>query len=773
MPFDPRQIRRWLLSAAALLVLLVLAFYLYGRWRLRTVVRTTPQRLGVNVERSSQGFSLSKSENGRTLFTIHAAKAIEYKEGGHAQLQDVNIVIYGKTGDRFDQISGSDFEYDPASGDVIAHGDVEIDLEANTQGPLRPDQAPPKEQKNLIHISTKGLAFNQKTGIATTRERVDFRIPQAQGSAVGAVMDAHANTLQLRSAVEVSGSGPSPSHLTARSALLTKAPRQAVLDAAHITQGERAFDASKLVIFLTEDNHVDHMEAAGDVHSSELADSGQRYDLHAPEARFLMAAQNKLRTVVLPQGGVMDSAGPQQSHGTAHRATVDLDDQQHVRRVHAEGDVHLSQNRPQQPAQTQDKKQDQRSMQNMELIADAVDAFAGAPGKLGHAETLGAARIELQPQSAPAAAPSGKTVVTAGKFNATFDGQNRIRTLHGEPDAKIVSPGATPKDPPRVSTSQMLDVLFAPQQSGGIESMVQKGDLHYADGTHQAFADQGRYTPADQVLLLTGSPRVQDEQGTTTANVIRMNRATGDASAEGAVKSTYNQTKPQPGGAMLASGDPVHVTARSLTASKSTGVAHYSGDVRLWQSANILESPAIDFERQQRVMVARGNVAHPVTSEFVQAGSKGQAPVHISAMRFTYSDEQRKAHYEENVVMTSDQGRLTANELDIFLKPAQQQHQSASQDSNQTPAPSQIDHAIANGQVLLAQPGRRASGERLIYTADDQKFVLTGTPQQLPEVDDVQHGSTRGDLLTFFRDEDRVLVQSASNAPAVTRTPVK
>jgi len=256
---------------------------------------------------------------------------------------------------------------------------------------------------------------------------------------------------------------------------------------------------------------------------------------------------------------------------------------------------------------------------------------------------------------------------------------------------------------------------------------------------------------------------------------VRMNRATGDAFAEGNVKSTYHQNKPRPGegnrqpaGAMLGSSDPIHVTARSLAASKSTGVAQYSGDARLWQDANILESPVIDFQREHRSMTAQGNAGHPVIAEFVQTDSKGkQTPVNVTSARFTYSDELRKAHYEGSVVMKSDQGTLTTSQLDIYLKPAQRP--SAAQPSG----PSQIDHAIAQGKVLLVQPGRRATGERLVYTADDQKFVLTGTPRQQPEVDDAQRGITRGDLLTFFRDQDKVLVQSASNIPTYTRTRVK
>ena len=63
------------------------------------------------------------------------------------------------------------------------------------------------------------------------------------------------------------------------------------------------------------------------------------------------------------------------------------------------------------------------------------------------------------------------------------------------------------------------------------------------------------------MLVLTGSPRIVDGGMTTTGRTMRMNRATGDAFAEGDVKSTYSDLKAQPNGALLASSDPIHVTA--------------------------------------------------------------------------------------------------------------------------------------------------------------------------------------------------------------------
>src|SRR5205807_1042413 len=148
-----------------------------------------------------KGFTFSKSQGGHTLFTIHASRAEQFKEGQKAELHDVNIVIYGRQSDRFDQIYGSDFQYDQQSGEIVAKGDVDIDLQSDAGGATRTTASPPPELKNPIHLKTSGLTFNRNTGFAQTREKIEFRMPQANGSAVGATYDSHSNLLTLQSAV--------------------------------------------------------------------------------------------------------------------------------------------------------------------------------------------------------------------------------------------------------------------------------------------------------------------------------------------------------------------------------------------------------------------------------------------------------------------------------------------------------------------------------------------------------------------------------------------
>src|SRR4051794_20496553 len=267
MPLDPRRLRRWLAAAIVLLLIIVGAYYsrgYYARYLLAKAIKHKAEKLGIDIQQSTEGFAYSKSEGGRTLFTIRASKAVQLK-AGTAGLRDVNIVIFGRDGKRFDQIYGADFEYEPKTGDVKANGEVHIDLQGTAEGDMRPDLAPPKELKNPIHVKTSGLVFNRNTGLANTNERIEFRIPQASGSAVGATYDSKANRLALHSDIHLERGGPDPAQLDARSGVITKGPTRVEFNDAKIKRGESYFNAQTLTVYLREDNSVERLLASGNV----------------------------------------------------------------------------------------------------------------------------------------------------------------------------------------------------------------------------------------------------------------------------------------------------------------------------------------------------------------------------------------------------------------------------------------------------------------------------------------------------------------------------
>jgi lipopolysaccharide export system protein LptA len=395
--------------------------------------------------------------------------------------------------------------------------------------------------------------------------------------------------------------------------------------------------------------------------------------------------------------------------------------------------------------------------QDVEITAAVIDFFVADGRRLKRAETSGVAQIALR--SAPGAGQ--QTLVTAGKFEAHFDDLGFLASVRGAPNARIVS--QTAGQPDRVSTSNMLDASFRP--GAGIDAIVQQGNVAYMDGDRKAWGDRASYTPADQMLTLTGSPRIVDGGMTTTGRTMRLNRATGDAFATGDVKSTYSDLRAQPSGALLASSDPIHVTAGSMTAHSGPAVALYSGDARLWQNANVIQAPSIEFDRNHRSVVARGSPTQSVSTVLVQAEKSGKVtPVKITSARFSYIDSERRAHFEQAVQAKGSDLMIYANEMDVFLQPQEQTN------ANQSLAGTgKIDHIVARNHVVITQPGRKATGEQLLYTIADDKFVLSGGS---PSIFDAEHGEITGVSLTLFRHDGRVLIEGDNTSPTVTQTRV-
>ena len=851
MPVFVARLRRWFVIALALVCVVVGGTYLHLRHRVQNV-RKQVQKLGIEVQQSANEFTISKSEQGRTIFKLQASKAVQFKEGGRTELHNVTITLYGRDASRFDQVYGEAFEYDPQSGNVSSRGEVSIDLQSNPQGILHPDQAMPHELKNPIHLKTSDLVFNKNTGDAWTAARIEFRVPQASGSAVGAKYVAKDTALTLESQIKIVMTGATPGTILADRALLQKAPREIVLTHSHAETPEQQAQAEELTIFLNEDNTLDHAVATGNV-KMESADSSGASARRQPEASGAtwsevtaqrldvnMKANGDVKDAVLSRDVRFHSTGSEALSGSAASAMMSFGRDNVLSKVHADGGVRLTQessspaslsatrdNNPHlndaksaslrwgtpqsggaSPARdTQGPPAPQQHGTDFQITSPAMDFFV-ADQRLTRAETVGAPEIvltqaaakpqeETSPHSATASAP---TRITADKFIATFDKQGQLSNVHGSANAKVVSPVAPQNgaaQPDRITTSDTIDATFRP--GTGIQTVVQQGHFVYRSGTQHAFGDTARYTPGDQMLTLTGSPRIVDAGMETTARVVRLNRATGDGSAQGDVKTSYSDLKAEPNGALLASSDPVHVTAQNMSARTNPAIATYTGNARLWQNANVIEAPSIQFQKEQRTVVADAKGSQLVSTVLVGTDKKGSAtPVTVTSAHLTYKDSDRKAQFDGGVTVRGTDLTITAKQMDVFLAqaaPGNTEAQASSPVQNgivtnmptgempvaprslaggppashAPPPQSKLDKIIASGSVVITEPNRRATGENLTYTASDDKFVLTGGP---PSIFDAEHGKITAVSLTLFRRDGMVVVEGDKGSPAVTETKV-
>jgi lipopolysaccharide export system protein LptA len=169
-----------------------------------------------------------------------------------------------------------------------------------------------------------------------------------------------------------------------------------------------------------------------------------------------------------------------------------------------------------------------------------------------------------------------------------------------------------------------------------------------------------------------------------------------------------------------------------MSARNNPGIALYTGNARLWQDANIIEAPSIEFDRDRRFVTAQGTPAQPVQtilaqpekahSEKARAGKvafekTGQAgktgrkggseagslspstPISITAARLTYADSERRIHYEGEVVAKGGDFTATAKTVDAYLLPRSQTS------NNQSFAgPGQLDRMVAQDNVVIQQP---------------------------------------------------------------------
>src|SRR6266849_2431855 len=692
MPLPIYRLRRWLAVIAVLFIAMVAGAYFYARLRMRNVLKEIPNKIGYDIKQTAQGFQFSKSDGKRTLFTIEASDLKQFKLNGRAELHNVSIVLYGKDSSRFDQIYGDDFNYDKQTGNITARGDVQIDLEANPTGLTGPDQSTPKELKNPIHLKTRDLVFNQNSGDAFTNARVDFRTPQATGWAVGVQYSGKSNTLTFVSDIHVTMGGPNAASLFATHGAITRDPRVIVLDHPRLDRVSGTLQADQASFFLGPDNHVERMLATGNVNVEGTGQQADQMRARADQAELLLVGEpDLLRTATLTGNVHAERMGSQPMKGDAGRAILDFAGLNQLQKVHAAEGVRLSQHTSSSQANTPNSS----PPQDFDITAPIIDFFVADGRHLDHARTSGAAKITIAgaPASTPASAQAPQhTVVTAGRFDAKFalnpNGASRLTSIHGAPDARIVS--SAPDTPDRVSTSQTLDAAFLPE--GGISSIVQQGSVVYDDGQTpdkrtQAWASKAVYTPADGLLVLTGSPRVAEGSMVTTATAIRMNRTTDDAFAEGDVKTTYSDLKEQPSGALLSSSSPIHVTAGAMTAHNSPAVALYQGHARLWQDANVIEAPSIEFHRDRRSLLAQGNAKQPVTTVLVQAKlaqsgkppenspakkqrkAEGKpadsSPVAITSTRFAYSDPEGVAHYDGGVIAKGVNFTASSSMMDV------------------------------------------------------------------------------------------------------------
>jgi lipopolysaccharide export system protein LptA len=206
----------------------------------------------------------------------------------------------------------------------------------------------------------------------------------------------------------------------------------------------------------------------------------------------------------------------------------------------------------------------------------------------------------------------------------------------------------------------------------------------------------------------------------------------------------------------------------------------------LWQGGSQVEAPVLEFNQKLRQLVAKGEGAgapmavHTVlvstgpasTKPAQDAGKAGDlakgsaamrrpAVVRVASREMVYSDEARQADFTGSVRVESADGVMRGDRAVAYLQTASADKAVAKKtDAGAGFLGGSVERVTVNGGIEIDQPGRRATGDKLVYTASDGLFVLVGTPAAPPRVVDQTRGAVTGVELQFRAEDESVVISN-------------
>lgn len=846
MRWTIERLRLAIILAAALLLISIVGSIFYGRWRLRRATQDLPARLGIQIQQTTQGFVLSKTEQGRKIFTLHAARAIVFKTGGRVMLHDVEIDMYHQADNVADTVAGKDFEYDRDSQIVIAQGESHIVLHApqrgNSQGP------------QVVYVTTHGLVFHQKTGTATCSGEVDFQFGKSSGQALGANYDSKQGRLLLQSQVVLMTQMRDRSAVVhASQATYDRDESQVhLLEPRYVSNSPQGSDrgrAGSAIVYLRQDGSAERLDAQNAV---ELA-AADGTDIRSAVMQVQLNEKNQPQQANF-LGGVQfaQNQSTQQTAGSGRQAAVDFDSNGHANRVTIDGGVQFQQQID------RDADHLHRALTAKHMVLHLRPSHTGQ-AELETADATGGAVFTSQ--SMTRGHPSQATSLAAQTLKALFLAGNELQHLSGTTNTQMrmvaangdidTSTGDTLSvdfvtGPPQSSAQKTARspvqhrtvAASAPAQAGdakapagagltaqSIQSAMQAGHVVLQQTSSArpsgagvpsgpqistATAARAEYDGATDTLTLTGAPVFHDATLEMTANRFEVQRTAGKVLVSGAVQTTLrsNAQSDSSSGALLSGDQPTHVIAQQAVLLRESQKAIFTGQARLWQGEDTIEAPVIEVSQAMQTLSAygRGGCTDCVHTTFLaqsaepkQQGSEQAskadpsgnrvqdtsepATTRVLSQRLLYSDAERKASFDNHVEVISSTGQVFADHADVFLTPAAhspargvatsgEKEQKTSSRRNNVPQ-SAVERIVATGNVVVVQPGRRGTGSRLVYTASDGHFVLTGDSSSPPRVEDAAQGSVTGRVLTFVSDTQAIIVSGTANDSTTTKTRVQ
>lgn len=759
---------RWAAFTAGVIAMGALGIYAKRAIRQARARAANTISIPASVQQQSAQFSFSKVEQDRTIFTIRASQATQFRDQDRAVLKDVWISIYGAKGERNDSIHTGECSYEPKTGNVRCEGDVEIDIQAASAAG---DKTAADSSEKKMKVTTRDLTFNRETGEAHTDQPVNYQLPQGSGRAVGVTYSSKDATVRLEHNVELEMSGSERTGglpVTAQGSSLEIRRNDLLVvlaGPATVTQGNRELTAGTITFEMDNDYHVRHAIAMENP-AIEVKENGAEFHVTADQFEGYLSAAGWIERLAASGNvqGTRKAAGATDLFSSTQVNITMLPEKNLIEQMTATGKVKIDSRGPDG---------------TRKIETEALEVSFSTEAANGQAE-------HQQVTSAESTAPATietisttngreKTDLAADRFQAVFGKDGKFEKLLGHANVRITRQIGSAL--PQVSSAQEMEAEFA--KGGEWEELLQTGHVKFQQGDRGASAERAKIVRSTDLIDLEGSPILTDAQSRTTADKVSINQKTGEVKATGGIVTTIEDSG-QNNSVGLGSGA-AHVSAATLSGSTTSGHVIYSGRARLWQGESVLDAEQIEVWREEQKLKATGNVvavfpqaagssATPASGASVQSVAQKKPEQSkptlwtINAPVLTYWGQEGKAHLEGGVTARSEEGTIRSKAMDVYFASA---GGTGSASTNGAAGPSrQFTRAVAMGGVVVTQGDRKGVGEEADYTSADGKFVLSGGK---PTVSDGSGNTTVGRSLTFFEANDTILIDSEEGSRTLTK----
>ena len=390
---------------------------------------------------------------------------------------------------------------------------------------------------------------------------------------------------------------------------------------------------------------------------------------------------------------------------------------------------------------------------NKRLTADAVKTIFGANGKdIARAEAAGNAEIFIEPLNA--SKNNYRTTINAPRFDCEFFATgNNVRSCVGGRKARV-SRTPTVQSEGRGTQYLTADQLTAQfnERSNDAEKLDAVGNAKFTELDRNAIAREMSFTQSDQTVRLRGGePTVWDASARAKAREIDWDTRNSKSFLRGGVSTTYYSRKKMRDSSPFASSDkPVFVTAENAEIDHNAETAVYTGNPRGWQENNYVRAAKLAIDQRRGNFFAEGGVQSLLYNARVRQKKESLQPVYAAAGSMNYNRDSRVLQYRNSVDIRQGSDRITSGVVDVYL------------DEN-----NEVAKTIAEQNVVITQPNRRAAGDWAQFTTADEVAIIRGNPAT---VSDAENGSSQSGQITFNMRDNKIASEGKTKQNTSGRT---